>query len=48
MTSCLLSCASNTSVKGSTLKGKHLLPMGANSFLLGQTPFEKGANLIMA
>ena len=27
------------SEKESTLEGKNLLPMGANSFLLGQTPF---------
>ena len=30
------------SEKGSTLKGKNLLPLGANSFLLEQTPFQKG------
>ena len=28
--------------KGSTLKGKNFLPMGANSFLLEQIPFQKG------
>ena len=27
--------------KGSTLKGKNLLPRGANSFLLKLTPFQK-------
>ena len=32
--------------KGSTLKGKNLLPLGANSFLLEQTPFQKGAKTI--
>ena len=26
--------------KGSALKGKNLLPMGANSFFLEQTPFQ--------
>ena len=30
------------SEKGSSLKGKNLLPLGANSFLLEQIPFEKG------
>ena len=30
------------SIKGSTLKGKNLLPRGANSFLLEETPFQKG------
>ena len=30
--------------KGSTLKEKNLLPWGANSFLLEQTPFQKGGN----
>ena len=29
--------------KGSTLKGKNLLPMGANSFLLEWTSFSEGA-----
>ena len=28
--------------KGSTLKGKNFLPVGANSFLLESTPFQKG------
>ena len=27
---------------GSAVKGKNLLPQGANSFLLEQTPFQKG------
>ena len=31
--------------KGSTLKGKNLLPMGANSFLLEWTPFQKGLSV---
>ena len=31
--------------KGSTLKGKNLLPLGANSFLLEKTPFQKGPGL---
>ena len=30
------------SEKVSTLKGKNLLPLGANSFLLEKTPFHKG------
>ena len=30
------------SEKGSALKGKNLLPKGANSFFLEQTPFQKG------
>ena len=42
MTSCLLSCASNSFEKGSSLKGKNLLPMGANSFLFEKTPIQKG------
>ena len=29
------------SENGSTLEGKDLLPLGANSFLLEQTPFQK-------
>ena len=29
------------SANGSTLKGKNLLPLGANSFLLERTPFQK-------
>ena len=33
-------------VKGSTLKGKNLLPRGANSFLLEETSFQKGDNLM--
>ena len=32
--SCLLFCTPAPSEKGSTLKGKNLLPRGANSFLL--------------
>ena len=36
-----LFCFFIPSEKGSTLKGKNLLPLGANSFLLGQTPFQK-------
>ena len=30
--------------KRSALKGKNLLPVGANSFLLEQIPFQKGGN----
>ena len=30
------------SKKGSTLKGRNLHPVGANSFLLGETLFQKG------
>ena len=33
------------SEKGSTLKGKNLLPLGANSFLLEYTPFQKGLSV---
>ena len=33
------------SEKGSTLKGKNLLPLGANSFLLEQTLFQKGTGV---
>ena len=29
----------------STLKGRNLLPMGANSFLLEKTPFQKGSSV---
>ena len=31
-----------SSKKGSSLKGKNLLPLGANSFLLEKIPFQKG------
>ena len=34
------------SEKGSDLKEKNLLPYGANSFLLEQTPFQKGVALM--
>ena len=40
--SCLHSDTKNPFCKGSTLKGKNLLPLGANSFLLEKTPFQKG------
>ena len=33
--------------KESTLKGKNLLPWGANSFLLEKTPFQKGPKTIL-
>ena len=36
------SCLTSILKKGSTLKGKNLLPLGANSFLLKRTPFRKG------
>ena len=42
MTSLLLPANQPPSEKGSTLKGKNLFPRGANSFLLEQTPFQKG------
>ena len=32
--------------KGSTLKGKNLLPEGTNTFFLGQTPFQKEEKII--
>ena len=38
-----LSCTSSSFEKGSTLKGKNLLPRRANSFLLELTPLQKGA-----
>ena len=31
--------------KGSNLKGKNLLSLGANSFLLEYTPFQKGIDV---
>ena len=31
--------------KGTALKGKNLLPLGANSFLLEQTLFQKGIDV---
>ena len=34
-----------TSEKVSALKVKHLLPRGANSFLLEEIPFQKGIRL---
>ena len=42
VTFCLLPAHQAPSEKGSTQKGKNLLPEGANSFLLKQTPFQKG------
>ena len=33
---------SSPSEKGSILQGKNLLPLGANSFLVELTPFQKG------
>ena len=36
-----------SSEKGPTLKGKKLLPLGASSFLLEQTPFQKGVEIIL-
>ena len=38
---------SQLSEKGSTLKRKNLLPQGANSFFLVQTPFRKDAKTIL-
>ena len=38
-----LSC--HLSEKGPTLKGKNLLPVGANSFLFEKTPFRKGTGV---
>ena len=35
------------SEKVSTLKGKNLLPTGANVFLLEQTPFSEGSKVII-
>ena len=39
-----LSCTSSPFGKRSALKGKNLLPIGANSFLLEQIPFRKNKN----
>ena len=36
---------SPVSEKGSALKGKNLLPLGANSFLLDETLFQKGLGM---
>ena len=36
-----------SSEKGSTLKGKNLLPGGANSFLFRVDPFKKGTKIIL-
>ena len=36
----------NLSEKGSSLKGKNLLPKGANSFLLEKTPFQMRKNYL--
>ena len=38
----LSNCFCLPSEMGSTLKGKNLLPLGPDSFLLEQTPFWKG------
>ena len=40
VTSCLLPCINKSLLQGFILKGKNLLPVGANSFLLEQTPFQ--------
>ena len=48
MTSCLLSCTPAPSEMGSTLKGKSLLPRGANSFSFSegnQNSFEGVASI---
>ena len=42
MTSCFLSCTSNPFRKGSTLKGKNLLPLGAKFVPFTLDPFQKG------
>ena len=34
------------SEKRSTLKGRNLLPLGANFFLLEKTPFQKGIGVL--
>ena len=44
---CLLSCGLITLKRGLLLKGQKLLPSGANSFLLGYIPFQKGAKPIL-
>ena len=45
VTSCLLSCTPSPFWKGSSLKGKNLLP---NYFILEQTPFQKEGKTILA
>ena len=47
LASCLLSVHKSPSEKGSILKGKNLHPLGANSFLLEWTPFQKGTKSIL-
>ena len=42
----LKNCFLLSSEKGSTLKGKNLLPGGAKSFPLEQTPFQKGTGIL--
>ena len=42
VTYCLLSCTPNPSKKGSTLKGKHLLPSGSKCFPFRVDPFLGG------
>ena len=39
-------CSCVSSVKGSTLKGKNLLPIGANSFFLKLIPFQKRIDIL--
>ena len=47
VTSCLPLVHQVSSKKGSTLKGKNLLPMGAYSFLLEYTRFQKRGKIIL-
>ena len=45
--SCLLFCTATPFQKECTLKGKNLLPRGANSLLLEYTPFQRGGKQIL-
>ena len=44
MTFCLLPVHQSLYEKGSTLKGRNLLPVGTNSFFLGKTFFRRERN----
>ena len=46
LTSCLFSCILVSLCRESTLQGKNLLPMGANSFPFRVELFQKGGNII--
>ena len=44
-TSCLFSCTSGPFGNATSIKGKNLLPQGANSFILAKMPFQKKENI---